>query len=41
MEKERKRAEERDYPSPIQPNKESTDRDYNDALIYCADNVAI
>jgi proline dehydrogenase len=40
MEKERKRAEEKDYPSPIQPDKASTDRDYNDALIYCADNVA-
>jgi len=40
MEKERKRAEEKGYPSPIQPNKEATDRDYNDALIYCADNIA-
>lgn len=40
MEKERKRADERSYPSPIQPNKQSTDRDYNDALIYCADNVS-
>lgn len=39
MEKERKRAEEEGYPSPIQPNKEATDRDYNDAIIYCADNV--
>jgi proline dehydrogenase len=29
MEKERKRAEEQNYPSPIQPNKEATDRDYN------------
>lgn len=40
MEKERRRAEERGYPSPIQPNKQSTDRDYNDALIYCADNIS-
>ncbi|QHS56378.1 proline dehydrogenase [Mucilaginibacter sp. 14171R-50] len=40
MEKERKRAEERGYPSPIQPDKAATDRDYNDALIYCVDNVA-
>ncbi|MBL4675931.1 MAG: proline dehydrogenase family protein [Mucilaginibacter sp.] len=39
MEKERKRAEEKSYPSPIQPNKEATDRDYDDAIIYCADNV--
>ncbi|TWR25128.1 proline dehydrogenase [Mucilaginibacter pallidiroseus] len=38
MEKERKRAQEKGYPSPIQPDKASSDRDYNDALIYCADN---
>jgi proline dehydrogenase len=29
MEKERKRAEEKEYPSPIQPDKESTDNDFN------------
>jgi proline dehydrogenase len=40
MEKERKRAVENGYPSPIQLDKESTDRDYNDALIYCVDNIA-
>jgi proline dehydrogenase len=39
MEKERKRAEERAYPSPIQPDKAATDRDYNDALVFCADHV--
>ncbi len=39
MEKERKRAEERGYTSPIQPDKASTDRDYNDALVFCADHV--
>lgn len=39
MEKERKRAEERSYPSPIQPDKAATDRDYNDALVFCADHV--
>jgi proline dehydrogenase len=39
MEKERKRAEERGYPSPIQPDKAATDRDYNDALVFCADHV--
>ncbi len=38
MSKERKRAEKMDYPSPIQPNKEATDRDYNAALKFCADN---
>jgi proline dehydrogenase len=39
MEKERSRSEEMNYPSPIQPNKESTDRDYNDALRFCIDNI--
>lgn len=39
MEKERKRAAERGYPSPIQPDKETTDRDYNAAITYCADHV--
>jgi proline dehydrogenase len=39
MEKERARAAERGYPSPIQPDKESTDRDYNQALKYCIDHL--
>jgi proline dehydrogenase len=39
MEKERKRATEKKYPSPIQPNKESTDRDYDDAVKFCIDNI--
>lgn len=39
MEKERKRAAEKNYPSPIQPNKESTDRDYDDAVKFCIDNI--
>ncbi len=39
MEKERARAEELDYESPIQPNKKSTDRDYNAALEYCIDHL--
>ncbi|MFY0651863.1 MAG: proline dehydrogenase family protein [Cyclobacteriaceae bacterium] len=39
MEKERDRAEEFDYPSPIQPNKKACDRDYNLALKYCIDNL--
>lgn len=38
MEKERERAIEMGYPSPIQPDKESTDRDYNEAVRYCVDN---
>jgi proline dehydrogenase len=39
MEKERNRAEEIGYPSPIQPDKESTDRDYNAAVDVCIDNI--
>lgn len=39
MEKERERAAEKGYPSPIQPNKESTDKDYNEAVKYCIDNL--
>ncbi len=41
MEKERERAIAKGYPSPIQPNKESCDRDYNDALTYIIDNIDI
>lgn len=39
MEKERRRAEERGYPSPIQPNKEATDRDFNAAISFCLDHI--
>jgi proline dehydrogenase len=39
MEKERIRAEEMIYPSPIQPDKASTDRDFNEALKYCTRNI--
>jgi proline dehydrogenase len=39
MEKERKRAETVGYPSPIQPDKESSDRDYNEALMLCIDHL--
>ncbi|HNP20320.1 MAG TPA: proline dehydrogenase family protein [Fulvivirga sp.] len=38
MEKERERAEEMGYTSPIQPNKEATDENFNKALSYCMDN---
>ena len=38
MEKERERAEELEYPDPIQPTKEATDNDYNEALLYCINN---
>ena len=40
MEKERKRAIEMGYPSPIQPDKKSTDQDYNAAITYCVENIA-
>jgi len=33
MEKERARATEKGYPSPIQPNKAAADKDYNDAMV--------
>ncbi len=39
MEKERERAEEKGYKDPIQPDKDSTDRDYNLALKYCIENL--
>ena len=39
MEKERARAAEKQYPSPIQPDKESTDRDYNAGVSFCIDNI--
>ncbi len=38
MEKERNRAAERGYTSPIQPDKSSTDRDYDAAVAYCFDH---
>ncbi|EMS35434.1 Carbapenem antibiotics biosynthesis protein carD [Mariniradius saccharolyticus AK6] len=40
MEKERDRAAEMGYPSPIQPTKEASDRDYNAALEYCMEHIA-
>ncbi len=39
MEKERKRAEELGYSSPIQPDKLATDKDYDAAVKYCIDHV--
>jgi proline dehydrogenase len=39
MEKERDRAEERGYESPIQPDKASTDCDFDAAVSYCLDNI--
>lgn len=39
MEKERSRAAEMNYPSPIQPDKASSDHDYNEAVLYCIENI--
>jgi len=39
MEKERKRATEMGYECLIQPDKQSTDRDYDAAVNFCIDNV--
>ena len=39
MEKERERAQEFGYDSPIQPTKQATDDDFNLALKFCIDNL--
>lgn len=39
MEKERSRAAEKGYTSPIQPNKEASDKDYNEAVRFCIDHL--
>ena len=39
MEKERKRAAEMGYLSPIQPDKKATDRDFDEAMEYCLRNL--
>ncbi|MBC7796784.1 MAG: proline dehydrogenase family protein [Pyrinomonadaceae bacterium] len=39
MEKERARAIEKGYPSPIQPSKEASDEDYDATLHFCIENV--
>lgn len=39
MEKERARAAEIGYPSPIQETKEASDKAFNDALVFCIDNI--
>lgn len=40
MEKERERALKLNYPSPIQPDKQSTDSDFNAALEFCIRNLS-
>ncbi len=39
MEKERERADQMGYPSPIQPDKESTDRDFNEGVKFCIEHL--
>ncbi len=44
MENERKRAADMNYPSPIQEDKKSCDKDYNDAVEFCIahlDKIAV
>ena len=40
MEKERARAEQLGYTNPIQPNKEASDKAFNEALEFCVENIA-
>ena len=39
MDKERNRAAEKNYPSPIQPDKETSDKDYNEAVGFCINHI--
>ena len=39
MERERRRAGQMNYPSPIQPDKAATDTDFNDAIQFCIDHL--
>jgi len=39
MEIERERAEEKGYPSPIQPTKTASDVDYDSAILFCLDHI--
>jgi len=39
MEKEAARAEKMNYPNPIHPSKEATDKAYNEALEFCVDHI--
>ena len=38
MEKEAARAAEQNYPNPIHPSKEATDKAFNDGLVFCIEN---
>jgi proline dehydrogenase len=39
MEKERARAIEKNYPSPVQPDKEHSDKDYDEAVDFCIEHL--
>ncbi|MCB0483152.1 MAG: proline dehydrogenase family protein, partial [Flavobacteriales bacterium] len=39
LEKENERAQQLGYPTPMQPNKTATDRDYNAAVRLCVENI--
>lgn len=39
MEKERERAQKMNYPSPIHPDKPSTDKAFDDAVRFCLENI--
>ena len=39
MEKERRRARELGYASPIQPSKDASDQDYNEAVLFCIEHI--
>lgn len=39
MEKERARAAEHGYPSPIQPDKQATDKDYDEGVHFCLERL--
>jgi proline dehydrogenase len=39
MEKERARAVDKNYPSPVQANKQNTDKDYNEAVDFCIEHL--
>ena len=39
MEKERERAKEKGYPSPICPNKQATDDNFDDTMLYILENL--
>ncbi|HRH67240.1 MAG TPA: proline dehydrogenase family protein [Bacteroidia bacterium] len=39
MEKERERAKKMGYPTPIQPDKVASDRDYDAAVKFCVDHI--